>query len=495
MKKIFLIYFVLVGLSMACTDKFDDYNTDDKNPAAVKGEFLFTNAQKELVDQISNTNVNLNVWKLFAQYWTETTYTDEANYDIINRSIPDNAFRTYYRDVFNPLKQAKALITNNKIGGFETAVTIANKIAIIDIIEVYGYYNLMVTFGDIPYSEALDIENINPKYDDAETVSLDLLNRLNTDIATLLSVADSKSFFNGADKIYGGNIVAWTKFAQSLKLKIGITIADANSQAAQTAVESAITGGVFTSSADNAVFVYENSTPNTNKLHEDLVLSGRSDFVPANTIVDLMVGLNDPRVNNYFTNMIDTSTEDGVVKMAWIGGVYGASNSFPNCSHINDVIQTATFPGFLLTYDEILFYMAEAAERGYAVGMTAEEAYNAAITASFNFWGAAGADTYLATAEVAYTTATGDWRQKIGTQAYIAFYTRGLIGYTEYRRLDYPQMNVAPSAATDGPVPTRFTYPVNEQTLNKANYAAAAAAIGGDDLLTRIFWDIADPAK
>ncbi len=493
MKKIFLIYFVLVGLSMACTDKFDDYNTDNRNPSEVSGEFLFTNAEKELVDQISNTNVNLNVWKLFAQYWTETTYTDEANYDIINRTIADNAFSTYYRLVFNPLKRAKELITENKVGGLETAATIANKIAIIDIIEVYGYYNLMVTFGDIPYTEALDIENINPKYDDAETVSLDLINRLNTAVVTLSAGGDS--YFNGADKIYGGNTGAWSTFAQSLKLKIGITIADANSQAAQTAVESAVTAGVFTSSAYNGIFVYGGSTPNTNQLHVDLVLSGRSDFVPANTIVDLMVGLDDPRVNSYFTNMLDTSTETGVVKMAWVGGVYGASNSYPNCSHINDFIQTATYPGFLLTYDEILFYMAEAAERGYDVGMTAEAAYNAAITASFDFWGAPGVDIYLATADVAYATATGDWRQKIGTQAYIAFYTRGLIGYTEYRRLDYPQMNVAPAAVTGGPVPTRFTYPVNEQTLNKDSYEAAAIAIGGDDLLTRIFWDTADPAK
>ncbi len=51
-------------------------------------------------------------------------------------------------------------------------------------------------------------------------------------------------------------------------------------------------------------------------------------------------------------------------------------------------------------------------------------------------------------------------------------------------------MNVAPDAATGGPVPTRFTYPINEQTLNADNYAAAAAAIGGDDLLTKLFWDI-----
>ena len=36
---------------------------------------------------------------------------------------------------------------------------------------------------------------------------------------------------------------------------------------------------------------------------------------------------------------------------------------------------------------------------------------------------------------------------------------------------------------------TRFTYPINEQTLNAANYGAAATAIGGDLLTTKLFWD------
>jgi hypothetical protein len=193
--------------------------------------------------------------------------------------------------------------------------------------------------------------------------------------------------------------------------------------------------------------------------------------------------------------MLDTSTEAGVVKMAWVGGDYGYSNGYPNCSHITPTLYVADFPGILLTYDEVLFYLAEAAERGYNVGMTAEEAYNAAVSASFDFWGTQGVDAYLATADVAYATAPGNWREKIGTQAYLAFYTRGLVAYNEYRRLDYPIMNVAPSAETGGPVPTRFTYPINEQTLNKDSYEAAVVAIGGDDLLTKLFWDKNDPAK
>jgi hypothetical protein len=39
------------------------------------------------------------------------------------------------------------------------------------------------------------------------------------------------------------------------------------------------------------------------------------------------------------------------------------------------------------------------------------------------------------------------------------------------------------------PVPTRLTYPISEQNLNQANYAAASTAIGGDEQTTKIFWE------
>jgi len=69
------------------------------------------------------------------------------------------------------------------------------------------------------------------------------------------------------------------------------------------------------------------------------------------------------------------------------------------------------------------------------------------------------------------------------------------LGYTTWRRLDYPVLNITPTneeivEVTD--IPVRFTFPVNEQSLNEANYAAASEAIGGDDLLTKIFWDLYD---
>ncbi len=483
MKKIYQIFILIALVLAACTDEFDDYNIDKKLPAEVPGNALFTSGVKNLVDQISTPNVNLNIFNLVSQYWTETTYTDEANYDLVNRTIPDLTFREYYRDVIKDLDEASNLIAEEEELVAADAIIKANRRHIIELVTCYAYLDLVNTFGNIPYSEALDLGQVTPVYDDAWTIYQDLISRVNAAVAGL---DNSQGSFGSQDLIYEGDVDAWIAFGNSLKIKLGIIIADHNDGMAQTLIESGV-AGAFASNADNALLPYMSAPPNCNQMYEEIVLSGRKDFVGANTIIDIMNALEDPRLPDYFTQ-VDTSSDADVVKMAYKGGVYGESSPYSLNSHIAAPILEGIFPGILLTYDEILFYLAEAAERGYSVGMTAEDAYNDAITASFDFWGTADVATYLAKPEVAYTTAAGTWREKIGTQAFLAFYTRGMTEWTQWRRLDHPNFAMPPNAFTDT-IPKRYIYPINEQTLNPDNYADAAAAMGGDIVDNRIFWD------
>lgn len=478
MKKKYLILLVLVASFTACTDKFEEFNTDVKNPAIVEGESLFSNAQRLMARAVSSTNVNLNIFKLMAQYWTECTYIDEANYDLVNRGIPDNIFEQYYQGILKDFQEAalliEATVPTSDVGEAEKA----NKLAIIELLNVYAFQNLVDIFGDVPYTEALDIELISPKYDDAATIYANLIVRID---AALGKMDDTEGSFGSADLIYNGDVELWKKFGNSLKLKIAITIADANATLAKSAAESAVSGGVFTSNDDNALFPFLSAT-HTNPLYEDLVQSGRNDFVPANTIVDIMNDLSDPRRPYYFT------TFGGI----YLGGSYGYESPYSLYSHIPDAIAAPNFPGILMTYDEVLFYMAEAAERTFSVGSNVGALYRDAIRASILFWGGTEteANTYVARPDVNYATAPGTFREKIGTQAWIAFYTRGLEGYTMWRRMDYPIFNIASLITSYDEIPIRFPYPVSEQTLNKASYTAAASAIGGDLISTPVFWDI-----
>lgn len=481
MKKIIFVLIVLAGFGTSCTKNFEDFNTDKKRPTEVPGDFLFANAQKALADQIASTNVNLNVWKLWAQYWTETTYTDEANYDIVNRTIADNTFRVFYRDILADLNEARKIITAEAAIGEIAEANKMNKLYLIDLVECYCYNHLLEAFGDIPYTEALDINNLSPKYDDALTVYKDLLDRAKTAANGLNDGTINEAYvgaFGDNDLYFADDITMWKKFANSLQVKMAITIADADNATAKSFIESAYEGA-FTEGED-AKLVYLGGA-NSNPLYVDMVQSGRDDFVPANTIVDIMNDLEDPRRDDYFF-------ANGEV---YAGGVYGESSPFGQLSHVSDPIQDPTFPMVLLDFTEVAFYLAEAAERGYSVGGTAESYYNRAITSSILHWGGTEAEAadYLAKTEVAYATAAGNWKQKIGTQAWLAYYVRGMEGYTSWRRLDFPIFNIAPAIETYDEIPVRFTYPIREQTLNAASYAAASSAIGGDELTTKLFWD------
>jgi hypothetical protein len=216
MKKIILAFIVLIAFSTSCTKDFEDYNTDKKNPTAVPGEMLFANAQKILGDQVASTNVNLNVWKLFAQYWTETTYTDESNYDIVNRTIADYTFRTYYRNCLQDLQDAKAVITGTEPLDALDEVAQKNKSFVIDLVAAYAYQNLVDIFGDVPYSQALDIDNITPQYDDAATIYNDLISKVKAAVA---GIDESGDGFGGYDLYFGGDLAMWKKFGNSLLVK------------------------------------------------------------------------------------------------------------------------------------------------------------------------------------------------------------------------------------------------------------------------------------
>ena len=454
---------------------------------------LLGNAEKNLVDYMTSTNVNTNDFRLFAQQWTETTYLDESRYDILQRNVPDNTFRILYRDVLRDLKEAHDItIAENPVTAQEMALK-NNKLAVIEFLTVYSYSVLVDIFGNVPYSESLDPDaHPNPKYDDAQTIYTDLFARLN---AALAKVNATSGSFGDAEFIYGGDMASWQKFGNSLKLRMAITVSDAPGLAslAQTSGEQAVAAGVFTSSDDNAALHYLGTQPNTNPLYKDLVTSGRYDFIAAAPFVDYMNSVNDPRRPFYYIPV------GGV----FVGGPYAQGGDFADYSSPGDpadpttpqtILLDPTLPGILIDYTEVEFYQAEAVERGWTVGGTAATHYDNAVTSSILYWGGSAGDaaTYLAQPSVNYATAAATWQEKIGNQAWIGYYNRGFEAWTTWRRLDFPAIMAPANAASaaEGEIPKRFTYPVLEQTLNAANYNAAGNAIGGDKLKTHIFWDI-----
>ena len=482
MKKIFLTVLSIIALvSCQSDDAYENLNRDPKNPTEVDASFLFNAATKSLYDQMTSTNVNTNIFRMLGQHWTETTYVDEANYDFNTRNIPQNHWSEMYRDVLLDLTTASE---NVDADATLTQSEKDSRNGQIEVLMVYTWAQMVETFGDIPYSQALNAsEYVLPVYDDAATIYSDLISRLTATIPTITGTG-----FGSADPIYAGSTTAWKKFANSLLLRMGLRVIDAPGMASigQSAITTAISGGVFTSNSDNASLAYESASPNTNPLWEDLVQSGRSDFVAANTLVDFMNNLNDARRSYYF----DENLGAGV----FTGGPYGANNSFTSYTHVRGyddgtAMHDPSFPACLIDYAEVCFYLADVAERSISgTPATAASFYTAGITASFEYWGAPDVASYLLNTNVAYATAPGTWKQKIGNQLWLAMYNRGFEAWTAWRIYDTPTFNLP--AVSGDPVPTRYTYPINEQNLNEINWTAASTAIGGDEQTTKLFFDV-----
>jgi hypothetical protein len=478
MKRI-ILFLLTAMLVTSCVDSLDDYNIDQKRAAAVPAPTLFSAAVKSLSDVLTTPNVNVNNLRLYVQQWTTVAYISESRYDMTGRTIPDAFWAGLYRDVLADLKEARRVI--NADASLLPDVK-ANQLAQIGVVEAYTWAVLVNTFGNVPYKQALDAKIPLPAYDDAAEVYSDVLTRLDASI-TAFNTA-SPGITGTADILYAGNIERWRKFGNSLKLKLAMVLADQNPDKAKTLVQQAVSD-LIASNTENARHTYLSSSPNNNPLSSNLVLpfTTRQDFVAAKTIVDLMNTLNDPRRPFYFT----------AVGGSYVGGAVGFTNEYATTSHISDKISSPTFEALLLDYSEVQFLLAEAVERGFITG-SAEAYYNEAIRASITYWGGTAADvaTYLAQPAVAYTTAAGNYKEKIGTQKWLALNNRGYDSWLEWRRLDYPVLlpPSGPGVPAGLTVPVRLIYPVAEQNVNAAQRDIAAAAIGGDRISTKLFWDV-----
>jgi hypothetical protein len=181
--------------------------------------------------------------------------------------------------VIADLRESKRLIEEDEFVAAEDKTAM---MAQLEVVEVYTWFYLVTIFGDVPYSEAMDFQNPVPAYDDDAAIYADILERLDIAIGSLSSGGNG---FDNADVLYDGDLDQWVKFANSLKLKMGMLLADVDNGKAKQIVEEAATN-VFASNEDNARFPYLASPPNNNPLSGNLnpAFSSRQDYVVASTI-------------------------------------------------------------------------------------------------------------------------------------------------------------------------------------------------------------------
>ena len=128
MKKLLIIILAAAAFA-SCNKDLSTLNIDPKRPTVVPSYALFTNAERNFADFYITSDVNTNVFRLITQQWTQTTYTDESNYNIFTRTIPDEMWGALYRDVLKDAEEAKKTIPTDVADAGQQK----NEIAICDI--------------------------------------------------------------------------------------------------------------------------------------------------------------------------------------------------------------------------------------------------------------------------------------------------------------------------------------------------------------------------
>jgi hypothetical protein len=384
--------------------------------------------------------------------------------------------------------------------------TLANYQAIAMIMKVYDFQQLVDQFGDVPYSQAFQPSTIlNPGYDNQLAIYNDLVKQLDAAIA-LIKNSSTAANPGAADVVFGGNMIGWRKFANTLKLRLAVRQSNLATNAAATDLD-ATAGEGYLDGTTQAIANpgYSNTLSGSSSQQSPFYASygfdvngnatGNNLYYRANVFfIKILQADNDPRLNRVFTPTTAGNIIDGNVF-----GDVATAKSNPNTSAFGPgLLKSPTMGAVLMSGAESLFLQSEALVRGYAVTkgtgiLTAQTAYEAGITASFAAMGltSAQATTYYTQAiQNVGWAASVDKIQAIIYQKYISLAGYGnLEAYLEYERTGFPVLpnpvSIDPSAVS-AIIPKRQYYPQSELNSNATNLGKVGTI---NIFTTKIFWE------
>lgn len=446
-----------LGLALAasaCDDGLSDINRNPNNPEDVPVSSILASGMWDVVANAGGRGthgewVTLYHTELWAQHVAQSSYNDEDRYTP-REGINETVWAEMYSGALTDLDRVMDIATEQGDNNLH---------AVADITSVYGFLFLTDMFGDIPYTQALNLEEFpSPEFTPQEEIYPDLLARLEAAVGKIDPGA-SVSFAEG-DILYGGDLASWIEFGNALRMRVAMRLAGTSLDAqGQAAFQAAWNGEKFDDVEDTADLDWSGTLPAQNPIYEQIVLGGRTaDFRASATLVDMLKAFDDPRLEIY----VDPALSDGEFRGLPNGKLPSqAGGTLDDFSWIGAAFIEANAPSVLLSYSEMLFLGAEAAERGW-IAADAGQLYRDGIAASMQQYGIPGSEitAYLAQPEVQF-----DGLESIGVQKWLALYLAGTEGFTEFRRTGFPELELAANAYTSA-FPARFPYPANEGLYN-----------------------------
>lgn len=522
--KSIIAVFIACCLGTVSCNKFGDVNTDPTRSSDLDPALQLTNVQLRYSGDLeTNEKVHLcltmplvqQVGGIWANRWGQMY--------IYNRlylsSLWDYSFRNGVTDMVSAVERTKDNPQQTNLN------------AICRIMKVYEFARLTDLYGDIPYTEggkAYIAGITHPKFDRQEDIYANFFVELK---AAAEQLDPAKDQVRG-DLFYNGNVAAWKKFANSLRLRYAMRLVKVNPEKARQEATAAYEAGLFTSNADICLLNHED-IQNT---YADMRGNGlsaaftQSEVLPRvnNTFIEQLRSTNDPRMAHLFRYYIDIINRpfdriditdpvraqigyNGVkptdyVWDEWLNPIQIQLSNGTTIEAVNNdqKVQLANFmirnnaPFLHMTYAEVSFLLAEAAVRwNVNLGGNAATHYANGVRASMKHLslypsGPTIEDQQINSFIQGNGLIPGREIELINKQMWITLLMNGTEAFANWRRSGFPVLTPSITGeSTTNKIPRRLEYPINETEQNRANVMPAIEALGagGDTWTNRVWWD------
>jgi hypothetical protein len=503
MKKITILLSLFIFLLTSC-EKFLDVNKDPNNPAAVEDYLLLPAAQVSIASVFS-ADYGL-IGSFWAQHWAQNnTSSQYKTFETYTIASNDGTINLSYRELYYG-----GLADNEIIHLQAKAEENWGLYLMTSTIKAYTFQYLVDLYDNVPYTEAFKGETeglFNPTIDKGADIYKSIYDLLNEALAKDMSTF-KVSRYSKYDLLCGGSLDKWTRFANTLKLRILLRQYKKNTTFAQTEITKLLAKNQFLTS-DVQFTNFQDADSKSNPMYE-------SDQRQLNTTNNIRACAT---FMSYLTANADTRKEKMFQKVGTLNSGYTAlvpgsyevpTTTFDATAVTSRPIQTPTMPINLMTLAEAELLQAEAYLRSGNV-VAAKQHYEAGVTSSFTRIGAA-IGSLLTGAYAFPATGVDAQLEAIIMQKWVdaADGQRGIEAFIEQVRTGYPKKSTisdqivpgytlpdsyvpgtliySKKGATGGKFPVRFPYPQCE--LNYNSKASAYKALKDADVLqTNVWWN------
>jgi len=471
--KITAIILLLTGM-VSCTDGFEELNDNPNliseiSPGTLLNPIIYGVASQNALQSV---DVTFNLMQVSLPFPSITGGLHR--YDVSN-NIGNSAWNNYYKWLSNIREMRIAAVKAGDVNYQAAALTL----------NALVYANLTDLFGPVPMTEAVRGEDgiLYPKYDTQEFIYETILADLEK-ANTLYDV--SKPMIYAEDILFQNNVLKWKKFTNSLRMRLLLRVSNRTEMRAFEKLaymsDHPEIFPVFTTTAESAILKVTGVAPNVSPWGrpQDFNLNIKmSSF-----FIDNLNTLEDPRRAIIATGATALVTNVPLGYKGITSGYAGADSQFKyNASTLLNVQATNPMQIYILTYAEVEFIKAELAQRGYIADASGH--YVKGVKAAIEQVKAVAPANYFDNVQAQYNGTL----ERIMLQKYYALYFTDYQQWFEYRRTGLPVLPTTSAMLNGGVMPSRFTYPDNQQIKNTENYQEAIKMIEGDNINSKVWWD------